>query len=62
MAPHLPTSGYETNAIGRLWERPTDDDASGIFVSFPSLKDPAHEDLIRHTAEIATFCAWDAFA
>jgi all-trans-retinol 13,14-reductase len=53
---------YETNDIGRLWERPTDDDAPGIFVSFPSLKDPAHEDPTRHTAEVVAFCAWDAFS
>ena len=53
---------YETNDIGRLWERPMDDDAPGIFVSFPSLKDPAHGDPARHTAEVVAFCAWDTFA
>jgi all-trans-retinol 13,14-reductase len=53
---------YETNDIGRLWEHLTDEDAPGIFVSFPSLKDPAHEDPARHTAEVVAFCAWDAFA
>jgi len=53
---------YETGDIGRLWERPTDEDAPGIFVSFPSLKDPTHEDPTHHTAEVVAFCKWDAFA
>jgi all-trans-retinol 13,14-reductase len=53
---------YETNDTDRLWERPADEDAPGIFVSFPSLKDPSHEDPRQHTAEVVAFCAWDAFA
>ncbi len=37
--------------------------APGLFVSFPSLKDPAHDpgDRQRHTAEIVTTTTWDAF-
>jgi all-trans-retinol 13,14-reductase len=32
---------YESDDIGRLWHAPADEDAPGLFVSFPSLKDPA---------------------
>ena len=32
---------YESDDIGRLWHSPADEDAPGLFVSFPSLKDPA---------------------
>ncbi len=32
---------YESNDIGQLWRQPADEDAPGLFVSFPSLKDPA---------------------
>ncbi|MCU0804821.1 MAG: NAD(P)/FAD-dependent oxidoreductase [Burkholderiales bacterium] len=36
----------------------------GIFVSFPSLKDPAHDPGARrkHTAEVVALVEWDAFA
>lgn len=53
---------YETEDIGRIWERPVDEDAPSIFVSFPSLKDAAHEDPQRHTAEVVAVCRWDPFA
>jgi all-trans-retinol 13,14-reductase len=53
---------YESEEIGRVWERPADEDAPSIFVSFPSLKDPAHVDPKRHTAEVVALCRWDPFA
>jgi phytoene dehydrogenase-like protein len=53
---------YESADVGRLWERPLDDDAPGIFVSFPSLKDPAHPDPAHHTGEVLATCAWEPFA
>ncbi len=35
-----------------------------LFTSFPSTKDPSHDpgNELRHTGEIVTFVAWDAFA
>lgn len=53
---------YESRDIGRIWERPTDEDAPCLFVSFPSLKDPAHLDAERHTAEVLSICRWDPFS
>ena len=53
---------YEGENVGRVWERPADEDAPSIFVSFPSLKDAAHGDLRRHTAEVVALCRWDPFA
>ena len=51
---------YETpDAINRFWNNPDDSDAPGLFVSFPSLKDPAH--LGGHTAEVLALCSADAF-
>jgi all-trans-retinol 13,14-reductase len=34
---------YEQDDIGRVWQAPADEDAPGLFVSFPSLKDPARQ-------------------
>ena len=53
---------YESDDVGRVWERPADEDAPSIFVSFPSLKDAAHDSPLRHTAEVVAICPWDAFA
>ena len=39
-----------------------DEDAPAMFVSFPSLKNPAHEDPDRHTGEIVAICRWEPFA
>jgi len=53
---------YESDDVGALWRNPADDDAPGIFVAFPSLKDPACRD--QPTAEVvavidaATFAPW----
>jgi all-trans-retinol 13,14-reductase len=33
-----------------------------MFVSFPSLKDAAHPDARRHTAEVVTICRWESFS
>jgi all-trans-retinol 13,14-reductase len=51
---------YESEDVGRLWERPADDDAPGLFVSFPSLKDPASH--AKPTAEVLALCDSAAFA
>jgi all-trans-retinol 13,14-reductase len=53
---------YESDDIGRVWERPADEDAPGIFVSFPTLKDSAHRDPQRHTAEVVALCRWESFS
>jgi all-trans-retinol 13,14-reductase len=53
---------YESEDVGRVWERPADEDAPGIFVTFPSLKDPSHADPQHHTAEVDAFCRWEPFA
>ena len=53
---------YESNDVGRVWGRPADEDAPAMFVSFPSLKNPAHDDPERHTGEIVAICRWEPFA
>jgi all-trans-retinol 13,14-reductase len=53
---------YETDEVGRLWERPADENAPALFVSFPSLKDKAHADPERHTAEVVALCGWEPFS
>jgi len=53
---------YESDDIGRVWERPADEPAPAIFVSFPTLKDSAHRDPQRHTAEVVALCRWEAFS
>lgn len=53
---------YESNDIGRVWERPADEGAPSLYVSFPSLKDPAHQDPERHTAEVIAVCRWEPFS
>ena len=52
---------YETpDCIDRFWEHPDTEDAPGLFVSFPSLKDPAQQG--KHTAEVMALCDAGAFA
>ncbi len=57
---------HETWDIGSgVWHDPTaEPSAPGLFVSFPSLKDPAHDPghKQRHTAEIVATTSWDTFA
>jgi all-trans-retinol 13,14-reductase len=51
---------YEQNDIGRVWRQPADEDAPGLFVSFPSLKDPAWQG--PPTAEVLALVDLAAFA
>lgn len=53
---------YESNDVGRVWERPADEDAPAMFVSFPSVKDTAHRDPEHHTAEVVAICRWEPFS
>lgn len=53
---------YESNDVGQVWERPLEEEAPAIFVSFPTLKDPAHSDPQHHTAEIMAICPWETFS
>lgn len=53
---------YETPDVGRLWRQPSEEDAPSLFVSFPTLKDPAHTDPEHHSVEVTAFCLWQAFA
>ena len=45
---------YESNDIGHVWQALADADAPGLFVSFPSLKDPSYTG--KHTAEVVALC------
>jgi len=51
---------YEQDDIGRVWRQPADEDAPGLFVSFPSLKDPAWRG--PPTAEVLALVDQAAFA
>jgi all-trans-retinol 13,14-reductase len=51
---------FESDDIAALWRSPADDDAPGIFVSFPSLKDPAEQG--KPTAEVVAVVDAKAFA
>jgi all-trans-retinol 13,14-reductase len=53
---------YESHDIGRVWERPADEDAPSLYISFPSLKEAAHQDPERHTAEVVAICRWEPFS
>jgi all-trans-retinol 13,14-reductase len=48
---------YERDDVGQVWERPADEEAPAMFVSFPSLKDSAHADPEHHTAEVTVIPA-----
>lgn len=50
---------YESEDIGRVWQAPADEDAPALFVSFPSLKDPAH--VGKHTGEVVALCDASSF-
>ncbi len=47
-----------------VWQDPAAEPAPGLFVSFPSLKDPAHDpgERNRHTAELVAMTSWNVFA
>jgi all-trans-retinol 13,14-reductase len=51
---------YDSGHIDRLWQQPADEDAPGLFVSFPSLKDPAWRG--PPTAEVLALVDRAAFA
>ena len=51
---------YDSEDIDRLWQQPADEDAPGLFVSFPSLKDPAWRG--PPTAEVLAIVDRAAFA
>jgi len=51
---------YDGQDIGRLWRSPADEDAPSLFVSFPSLKDPASH--AAPTAEVVAVCDPQAFS
>jgi all-trans-retinol 13,14-reductase len=51
---------FESEDIGALWCKPADDDAPGLFVSFPSLKDPVRTG--GPTAEIVAVVDSSVFA
>jgi len=54
---------YDTPRIDALWDDPFEQvRAPALFVSFPSLKDPAHaQGASRHTAEIVAWSDWKVF-
>lgn len=52
---------YESDAIGRLWDNPADEEAPHLIVTFPTLKNPAHADAQHHTAEVIVVCPWAPF-
>lgn len=54
---------FETSRIDAIWDDPFGQArAPAIFVSFPSLKDPAHSrSPARHTAEIVAWTDWSVF-
>ena len=51
---------YDSDDIGRAWQQPADEDAPGLFVSFPSLKDPSWHG--PPTAEVLALAEPGAFA
>lgn len=51
---------YESEDIGVVWRRPADEDAPGLFVAFPSLKDPSSAG--KPTAELVVVVDASAFA
>lgn len=51
---------YESQDIGSLWRSPADEDAPGLFVAFPSMKDPTSQG--KPTAEVVAMVDAAAFA
>ncbi|WP_043459967.1 phytoene desaturase family protein [Azohydromonas australica] len=51
---------YDSEDIDRVWRQPADEDAPGLFISFPSLKDPAWKG--SPTAEVLAVVDRAAFA
>jgi all-trans-retinol 13,14-reductase len=61
-ANHWIYTTWDTNAS--TWREPERNDPPAMFVSFPSLKDPAHQPgpEQRHTAEVVAWADWETFA
>jgi len=56
---------YDSWDVDALWRDPSKEPhAPALFVSFPSLRDPAHEpgSMQRHTCEIIALVDWSVFA
>jgi all-trans-retinol 13,14-reductase len=53
---------HEGDDVAAVWEPPWTAAAPGLFVSFPSLKDPDRRAPGRHTAEVIALCRWAPFA
>jgi len=51
---------YESSDVGRVWRDPAEEDSPGLFVSFPSLKDPAHDG--PPTAEVLALVDAEVFS
>jgi all-trans-retinol 13,14-reductase len=51
---------YTSEDVGAVWRRPADEPAPGLFVSFPSLKDPSGQ--TAPTAEILAILDAEVFA
>jgi len=61
-ANHWVYETWDTNSA--VWNDPAATDAPGLFVSFPSLKDPVHEagEKKKHTGEVVTLINWELFS
>lgn len=61
-ANHWIFESWDTNAV--IWSNPAATDAPGLFVSFPSLKDPTHEagEKQKHTGQVITLVNWEVFS
>ncbi len=56
---------FESWDVDAIWHDPfSEPDAPSLFVSFPSLKDPAHDPgpTRRHTCEVVALVDWGAFS
>ena len=56
---------YDSWDVNAIWSDPfSQPDAPALFVSFPSLRDPAHQPgpARRHTAEVVALVDWNVFA
>lgn len=61
-ANHWIYATWDTNS--EIWRDPETTDIPGVFVSFPSLKDPRHEagEKQKHTGEVITLVNWEVFS
>jgi all-trans-retinol 13,14-reductase len=61
-ANHWIYESWDTNAA--IWSNPAATDVPGLFVTFPSLKDPKHGigEKQKHTGEVITWVNWEVFS